>query len=255
MSKTYHDRSAESHRPFLVTPYRADADGRLMPVMPEWCVKGEQRGGCRLRVDHFRERKTGPCFALAVLVCGVHQLGFTLYPPGHVPYGRVAIAPLDVDGEVVVELAGSAAAGAAWGLTVFSAALDAAGGVAWPRTNEPADPRRWWRTQGRYLERGARLLAVAEGVCQRRREQVARALGVALLVLVDRAVLWAASGYRGRGQAIVAVLGELEIGATLGDRLLTSGAAMGLWGAPSRWDPGGEAFRPTLRGLAPPAKS
>lgn len=221
--------------------------------MPGWCVKGRP-GACRLRIDHFRERKTGPCCALAVLVCAVHRLGFTLYPPGHVPYGRVAVAPLGIDGEVVLEPqpAGRPGACVAWGLTLFRAALDAAGGVAWPRANVPGEPRRWWRTQGRYLQRGARLVAVASAVRQRKREQVAQLLGIALLVLVGAAQDYAAGGYRARGQAIVQVLEELQISAKLGDRLLASGAAMELWGAPSRWDPGGEAFRPTLRVLLRP---
>jgi hypothetical protein len=255
MAETYHDRATKSHRAFVVTRYGADRDGRLMPEMPQWCVRG-QGGGCRLRVDHFRERKTGPCFALAVVVCREHRLGFTLYPPGHVPYGRVAIAPVGIDGSVVLEPAGSSAAGSvAWGLTVFGAALDAAAGIAWPRTNEPAEPRRWWRTQGRYLGLGGWLLALAAQVRQRQREQVAQVLGIALLVLLDGAAGFAASGYRGRGRAIVAVLSELTIGAQLGDRLLASGSAMGLWGEPSRWDPGGEAFRPTLRALTRSARS
>lgn len=255
MPKTYHDRPAKDQRPFVVTRYRPDSDGRLMPELPEWCVKGK-RGACRLRIDHFRERKTGPCFALAVLVCAVHRLGFTLYPPGHVPYGRLAVAPLGVDGQVVLEpQEAGRPARAAWGLTLFGAALDAAGGVAWPRINVPADPRRWWRTQGRYLELGARLVAVAEDVQRRKREQVALALGIALLVLLDAACGYAAGGYRGRGQAIVEVLHEIEISAGLGDRLLASGAAMELWGAPRRWDPGGEAFRPGLGALLRPRRS
>jgi len=98
-------------------------------------------------------------------------------------------------------------------------------------------------------------VAVASAVRQRQREQVAQALGIALLVLLDAAQGYAAGGYRGRGQAIVQVLDELAISARLGDRLLASGAAMELWGAPSRWGPGGEAFRPTLRALLRPGRS
>lgn len=249
MRKDYHEPCRKNQRPFVVTRYRAQADGQLVPEMPGWCVEGK-RGACRLRIDHFRERKTGPCFALAVLVCAVHRLGFTLYPPGHVPYGRVAVAPLGVGGELVREPAqAGCSAPVAWGLTIFRAAVEAAEGAAWPRTNVPGEPRRWWRTQGRHLHLGARLVAVAGSVRQRQREQVAQILGVALLGLVGAADVFATGGYRERGRAIVQVLEEVERTERVGDRLLTAGGAMGLWGAPSRWDPGGGPFRPTLRAL------
>ena len=56
-------------------------------------------------------------------------------------------------------------------------------------------------------------------------------------------------GYRGQGEAIVMVLREFEDQSLLGDRVLASGTAMGLWGRPSRWDPGGGGFRATFRPL------
>ena len=70
---------------FIVTPYEATSDGRLVPRMPR---DGPCRGpgdACRLYVHHLRARSTGPCYPLTVVRCGTHGRAFTLYPPGHVP--------------------------------------------------------------------------------------------------------------------------------------------------------------------------
>ena len=41
-------------------------------------------------VDHYRKRKTGPCYPVAVVGCRVHgRRRYTLYAAGHYPYGRV----------------------------------------------------------------------------------------------------------------------------------------------------------------------
>ena len=53
------------------------------------------------------------------MVCSVPRLGCTLYPPGHVPYGRVAVAPVSPTGEPVFEHQGEKRLGAAWALTIF----------------------------------------------------------------------------------------------------------------------------------------
>ncbi|MFQ5601074.1 MAG: hypothetical protein ACE5G2_11045 [Candidatus Krumholzibacteriia bacterium] len=244
----YHEIESRGQRAFMVTRYVFTAQGRMVPEMPAWCVRGS-RGGCRLRIDHFRERKTGPCFPLAVIVCAMHRFAFTLYPPEHVPYGRVAVAPVDIAGAVIVERDEEGGERVAWELSLFRAAVDAAAGLAWQRGSRWADPRRW-RTQGRHLTVGARLLGIAGEIGKRKREQMARLLGVALLVVSSAAETYrTAVGYQARGWAVVDVLTELNGHGPLGDRMLAAGAAVGLWGAPSRWDPGGGAFRPTLRAL------
>src|ERR1700722_1799990 len=243
-----HDLGADARRPFLVAPYVAAPEGQLVASVPPSCPWREGGEGCRLSVDHHRDRKTGPCFALVVVRCGLHGRRFTLYPPGHVPYGRVAVAPVSADGGLVraappreapppePKPAVAAPGQLAWPSTVFGAAIDAAAGQAWPR-QEPAR----WRTQGRWLGRGARLLGIEPepgGEELRHGEQRARQLRVPTLVLVDGARRFReARGYRERGEAILAVLAAMEGGRTLGDRLLSAGAIAGLWGRPSRWDP------------------
>jgi hypothetical protein len=243
-----HKFEPAARRPFTVTPYRADAAGLMVASMPPRCSRHKAGDPpCNLWVDHHRARKTGPCFPLTVARCGPHGRAFTLYPPGQVPYGRVAIAPVSSDG-LLLEDAPSGArtpgevpiARPSFSDTVFGAAIDAAAGRAWPR-KAPARPAHW-RTQGRRLARGARLIGIAPTTADdeaRRREQMARHLGVPTLVLVEQARRWTeARGYRERGAAIILVLAEMEASRRISDRLTCAGALAGLWGPPSRWHPG-----------------
>jgi hypothetical protein len=142
-----HEFEPVARRAFMVTLYAADAAGVMVASMPSSCLRREAGDPpCCLWEDHRRERKTGPLFALTVARCGPHDRSFTLYPPGHVPYGRIAIAPVSVDGALVKEApseertAGEApVAQPSLSGTVFGAAIDAAAGRAWPRQH-PARP-------------------------------------------------------------------------------------------------------------------
>jgi hypothetical protein len=232
----------------MIAPYSVGADGALVAAMPcscPWHAAGD--GACNLWVDHHRDRKTGPCFALAVVRCGPHRHAFTLYPPGHVPYGRDAVAPVSADGALVhdapsAEESKPSEPPLAWTGTVFGAALDAAAGRPWPRRH----PARW-RTQGRALVRGARLVGIAprpRGDALRHRERMARRLGVPTLGLIAGARRWdEARGYRARGAAIVSILDELERARTLADRMLSAGAVAELWGRAIRWEPASQVLR------------
>jgi hypothetical protein len=204
-----------------------------------------------LVVDHLRERKTGPCFALTVMRCRVHRLAFTLYPPGHVPYGRLAVAPVAADGSEE-RMAGDEATRSLsrWQRTVMRAALDAAEGHAWPRCSRPEGDLGGWASQGRGLDFSERLLGVSSVLDESRRLRVASALGLPALVLREQAARMNGGGYRARGEAVVRVLGELERrGACVLAPLLRAGHEAGLWGAPLQW----EAARRVLRPLAFPA--
>jgi hypothetical protein len=192
-------------------------------------------------VDHYRERKTGPKLALAVARFRVHLHAFTLYPAGHVPYGRRAVAPAAPDGSVLWR--GDAERGQdapAWETTVFEAGLDARRGLRWSRSSPSKDSRRR-RTQDRMLVLGATLLGLAE-MDSGTRERIAERLGVACLEVLDRArgYRWAQT-FRVQGRLIVESLERLPVRRSLCDDLLVCGAIAGLWGRPSRWDPGGPA--------------
>lgn len=90
--------------------------GDLRPVEGiERCPLATVGEACDLAKHHLRDRKTGPGFALRVLYCATHGRHFTVYPPGYVPYGRQAMAPVDERGLV----AAPTQEAACWQATLF----------------------------------------------------------------------------------------------------------------------------------------
>ncbi len=242
--------TTSARRPFVTAPYAIVEGGAPVATVPERCPFAVGNGRpCNVTRHHGRVRKTGPCFSLAVARCGTHGRAFTLYPPGHRPYGRKVVAQATLQGELVLApLPGGLPPPRrpAWEQTVFDAALDAARGTAWPREvpsgSQPADD--YWNTQRRALVVGARLLGIHPDTSDRARERIAFALDVPHLRLRDAAQGFAsAPGYRSRGAAVVSVLDQLAPRRSLSDGLLNCGAIAGLWGRPSWWDPAGRALR------------
>jgi hypothetical protein len=196
---------------------------------------------------HLRDRQTGPCFPLFVVRCRAHGQAFTLYPEGHVPYGRITVAPVSAGGTLLHRADAPIARGGlsgplAWESTVFAAAIDAAAGRFWASDSPADDPKRR-RTQGRWIERSARLLAVVgDDLCDvpdALRHPIAERLGVPALALVNASAAWRASpGWRGRGAAVAGLLPQLAARRSLPGRILVCGHLAGLWGEPLRWDPG-----------------
>ena len=188
-----------------------------------------------------------PCYyAIAVVGCRVHGgRRYTLYPPGHYPYGRVAATPCSASGELLLDAAGRRPQ---WQATLFAAAQDAEQGKLWPSAQN------WWqplstpcrRTQGRRLEMAGRLTGVSPELDEREREQIATRLGVATMTVISEAQRWGRS-WPSRGAAIVAVLEALVCSATLGDRMGAAGAVSDLWGPPrprlvARWEQAGKSW-------------
>lgn len=262
-------REPASRRPFVATAYVPAGDGRLVAARTARCPVAEKSDApCAVGAHHRRERKTGPCFPLEVARCATHRRAFTLYPPGHRPYGRVAVAPVSSHGELLLTSGPEATAGPssappttpgptmpgpetppapprlAWSETMFRAALDAARGSAWPRCSGGTPPAPgYWNTQRRALVQGARVLGLHVETPARARESIARELSIPTLVLLDASHAWAsAGGYRARGAAISSVLDRLTARRGLVDGLLASGTIAGLWGRPSRWDPCGSTL-------------
>ena len=111
-----------SVRRFVCAPYGADERGRMRPVSPvAQCPWSESVESCRIGKKGFRKRKTGPQFPKEVLYCGGHRRHFTVYPMGHVPYGRVCMGPVDPGGYGLEVGAGAGAAGrfCRWRGTLF----------------------------------------------------------------------------------------------------------------------------------------
>lgn len=249
-------RKTAASLPFLVTAYRPDASGTWLPsVMPAACPAGKKGVVCGVGFDHFRPRKTGPCVPVVVLACATHGIHFTLYPSGHVPYGRESVAPVSLDGQALATAvpgntgsavnaaAVSAAAPAAepcalWRQTRFAAVLDAALGKAWPRDGPGSN----WTTQLRRLDELAALLGLEPVPSATLGEKLARLLDVSRLGLIDDAGRLArAEGFERRGVILVTALERASTGRCLLERVLACGALAGLWRPVRLWraTPGG----------------
>lgn len=211
-------------------------------AIPTCCPCDE--AGCRVTVHYLRERKTGPAFPLAVIRCVTHGRSHTLYPPGQVPYGRVAIAPVDPAGRPVTSEEGAPALSG----TLFEAAedatadTDAEAGARWPESGSGAPGTR--RTQGRRLHRAAVLLGLLAE--PRRQERIAHALDVPQLTLREAATTYgAARSWRQRGEVLLGVLSAVLASQRHGV-LLEAGHEAELWGLPRRWDVAGARFVPSF---------
>ena len=156
--------------------------------------------------------------------CLTHRRGFTLYPPGHLPYGRLSMAPVFPDGAPIGDGPDRFVG------TVFAAAFDAARGVLWPRESDGA---RCWPTMCRRLKVAEIWLGVAPDLCEMEREERAADLDVDLLPLLSgAAAIRAAPGYKSRAGAVVKILEEMPKGRPLLECLLRAGHAAGLIGEP-----------------------
>jgi hypothetical protein len=192
------------------------------------------------RHDH-RSRKTGPQIPLVVARCHRHGVSFTVYPPGYVPYGRTTVAPVDLQGrgvEPVESTEPDSGSSLATSGTMWEAVAEAATGLRWPETGGAVGSR---RTQGRRLVATAALLGLRSE--PRVRERVAAVLGIATLTLHEAARRWSERiGWRERAQLLLGLLKRCSAGG-LSRAVLAAGHLTGLWGRPSRWDPGGERLR------------
>lgn len=221
----YVRRSFASTRPVVVAPYRVRQDGILAPELPHDCPDRPAGGeACSVHVNHWRVRKTGPEHPVLVAGCAVHGRAFTIYPPGHVPHGRRALAPVRPDG---VEPAPTARC---WAGTLFEAAANGAHGRPWAREAPGGSPR-WWSTQGRLLDLALVLTGTHPDLDQELRHRIAEVLQVPALVLLEgTGEIREQPGYRSRGKAVMAVL--RRVGRGLLRRLLAVGLLLGRWGRP-----------------------
>jgi hypothetical protein len=197
--------STSGRRPFVFAVY---GDGRLADV-PTDCPWGSPDTPCDVYVHTLRARKCGPNHPLAVCRCRAHDVAFTVYPPGFVPYARRNLLPLPEDTTP----------------SVATVADQAANGQPWPR-HMPGGSDRWWTTQTRLL---ARAISLA-GADDLARDMIALAIGVPLAVLD---AMRKAVGYRQRGLAVRSFLDSLEPLPL--ERLLLAGFLAGLWGPAFRW--------------------
>lgn len=224
--------------PFLVAAYVPGGAGEWAPsVLPTACPWSDGVAVCRVSHDHRRARKTGPRIPVAVLSCATHDRRFTVYPCGHVPYGREAVAPVDLDGRVLtVAVVDVAPTGldpcAPWRQTRYGAVLDAARGKAWPRDG----PGSCWTTQLRRLDELAALLGLDPAPSPALGEQLARHVDLPRLSLIDDSQhLAQAHGYEKRGVALRTTLERVSRGGCILERVLACGSLVGLWRPVHLW--------------------
>ena len=228
-------------RAFATVPYAPRGEGERMTlapvVMPQSCVHAAPGDPtCELRVHHRRDRKTGPQVPVTVVQCQTHGRACTLYPLGHVPYGRLPVAPVAPDGQVLFsaepEAGAASAQPPAWRITQFAAAFTAVETAPVKLT----DPR-WWATPApARLTQSALLLGVHPTLAVADADALAFRLAIPGLVLRQaRADYAAACGPAGRGQILVDLLRELAPAPCVLDRVLEAGAYAGCWGPVTRW--------------------
>ena len=128
----------------------------------------------RARAQHRAVLPAGGGAMLAQ--CHAHpKPAFTVYPPPHVPHGRVAVAPARLDGGGLLQQGDTGAP--PWEQTVFAAACAAARGERWDSIGMLSEGMRddpaHARTQGRQLELAGKLTGVHSALSDREREAVA----------------------------------------------------------------------------------
>ena len=165
--------------------------------------------------------------------CSTHKLGFTVYPPGHVPYGRQRIAPVALDGSPTQERAEPRQQ---FEGTIFDAALDAARNRLWLSESEQGSLTPRFPTQLRHLSQSAFLLGLSPDLKQTQREEIGQILSIPGQILHDTVKhICEDRSCSALGKSIRAILGLLPKTSSLFERLAEAGSVAGLWRCVQLW--------------------
>jgi len=217
-------------RPFIVLPYYASEGGQPKPDKPRFCPEGGDYE-CSIVIKKWRKRKCGPNFPLAGMYCKVHDLSFTIYPPGWSPYSRRPLLLVD-HGGCAVE---TSAHQMSWSFTLFKALYDASKGNFWPEEVSlgpipDSDPQQSRRTQRRHIAGALRLLGLSGFQDTRQREIVSHEIQLGLMMLEDCAARIRAGPTLGvMGTEGVRVLAQLPGIRSAMSGLLALGERQGYW--------------------------
>lgn len=235
----------------MTTPYVL-SEGEFVAVVPSRGPCWKDGEPCAIGLHHRRLRKSGLPFGwVAVMRCSKHQLAFTAYPAGHIPYGREPLVALAPDGTELDEGASRHAQ---------AAIADLAEGRSWPRVGAmETDGVR--STQTRRVHEVAGLLGLAVG------SGVTPAIAAAILGVPEGGLGETARGLASARDVVIWGRAVGNLWATLArrggrwlmDRFALLGYLAGWWGTPWRWlmRPArllglGQRFWPGTRGRWPP---
>jgi len=224
------ERSA-SGRVYVVVEYRQRGPSeKITPCLPEVCPlheSGDPR--CRLGIHHYRQRKTGPAFSLAVAICRTHQGGFTLYPGGWTPYSRKPLVQLTLDCTPAKPDEGADT----FSGTLFDAALDAARHYFWPKESEADSRTPRFSTQLRHLRWAATLFGIDSPASEALRQQLVELLQIPGQLLYDcTREIAAQAGGEARGKLISTILQAIPKTTVIFQKLAATGHLAGLWPRP-----------------------
>jgi hypothetical protein len=123
----------------------------MKPVwMPDRCLLSLAGAGgeCRIHAAGWRPRRTGPRYPLRIVRCRVHGQAFTLYPVGHVPYGREPVVCQTEQGDEDLRS------------SLVGAAVAASRGERWPEDLIEGEAGPVGRTQRRRIVAVGRLVGL-----------------------------------------------------------------------------------------------
>ena len=163
--------------------------------------------------------------------CKTHKIGFTLYPFGYYPYSRHTLAPVDMEGNLLTKSYDKKTS--LFIGTLFEAATDAAGGIAWDKESTDGKLKLRFISQIRHMQRATILLGIAPETRNYLREEIAQILSVSGQAIIDISIQTAqfSCDYQCNGNNICNLLQQIPRG-TLFERLAETGASVGLWKEP-----------------------
>jgi hypothetical protein len=222
---------------FICAAYVDVGDERLEAVGDfSQCPCAEDDNPCPIKKHSYRTRKMGPRIPVRVFYCHTHQRYFTVYPMGHIPYGRKSLVPLDPSGWPRDGKESSIAH--QWKKTCFVAALEAAEGQLWLKEvvrGDPAVPR--YGTQERWIKLSGGLLGLSPDVPEQAAEKVALELQIpAGEHRQARSDFQQARTLCGRGRAVRGVVGFLRVDQPMWSRFLRAGCLAGVWKRAVIWE-------------------
>jgi hypothetical protein len=221
-------------RPFVMAPYKIDAEGHWKPDRPTRCPEwtSNPEVACNNHVDGYRTRVFSPGYPFVLYYCLTHNTGFAVYPPAWCPHGRKSLAPLNSDGESYeVEQDESA-----WKDTEFGASVDAAMGDEWPEevTLGPGDPppdKLCRETQKRHIQGALRLFGLFKDAPFRQLELISLSLSIDISDFFDGAIrVRDGPSLRNKGVVIGKVLQKITCRTRRLSALILIGTSCGFWG-------------------------